>query len=135
MKQLVITILAAMLYGCDEPECYLHEKYDDLKVCYVSSELLQELSQHTDDFDALTLGSYVHSHKAIYLRYDIDIDRPRGRGVLLHEEVHYLQWKHGEHYYKCIEELEHQAYTVENNYLANFGLSVSLPDPTCADQQ
>ena len=64
-------------------------------------------------------GLYNFKNETIYLLDEIDLSSPQGRGTLVHELVHYLQYEHGEnHRVKCKNELEPDAYALEAKYLS-----------------
>lgn len=63
-------------------------------------------------------GLYNFNEKAIYLHDSIDLDTEKGKAILLHELVHFLQYQHGEDkQVKCKNELESLAYLLEAKYL------------------
>ncbi len=64
------------------------------------------------------LGLYNFNSKTIYLLESVDLNTDVGRGILLHELVHYLQYEeHLENEVDCKNELEALAYTIEAKYL------------------
>lgn len=64
------------------------------------------------------MGLYNFNEKAIYLLDDIDLDTEEGKGILLHELVHYLQYEEGiDKNAECKNELEALAYMIEAKYL------------------
>jgi hypothetical protein len=77
------------------------------------------------------LGLYNFNNKTIYLLDSVDLKTDVGRGVLLHELVHYLQYEEKlDEKVECKNELEALAYTIEAQYLHqhnhNPGFSQSL---------
>lgn len=63
-------------------------------------------------------GLYNFNEGAVYLLDSIDLDTDEGKGILLHELVHYLQYQTGMDYdAKCKNELESLAYVLEAKFL------------------
>ncbi len=67
-------------------------------------------------------GAYIHEERAVYLAHDVDLATTAGRGVLLHELVHYVQLAGGtDTQVRCQAELEADAYRLQARYLAQHG--------------
>ena len=63
-------------------------------------------------------GLYNFNEKAVYLLDSIDLETDEGKGILLHELVHYLQYQTGEDdNVQCKNELESLAYVLEAKFL------------------
>ncbi|GJM04610.1 MAG: hypothetical protein DHS20C09_06010 [marine bacterium B5-7] len=63
-------------------------------------------------------GLYNFNDGAVYLLDSIDLDTDAGKGILLHELVHYLQYQTGiDKDAKCKNELESLAYVLEAKFL------------------
>lgn len=63
-------------------------------------------------------GLYNFNEKAVYLLDSINLDTDEGKGILLHELVHYLQYQTGlDDNVKCKNELESLAYVLEAKFL------------------
>jgi hypothetical protein len=63
-------------------------------------------------------GLYNFNEKAVYLLDSIDLDTDEGKGILLHELVHFLQYQTGlDDNVKCKNELESLAYVLEAKFL------------------
>lgn len=63
-------------------------------------------------------GLYNFNEKAVYLLDSIDLETNEGKGILLHELVHYLQYQTGvSNDAKCKNELESLAYVLEAKFL------------------
>lgn len=72
-------------------------------------------------------GLYNFKDKTIYLLDSIDINTTKGRSILLHELVHYLQYKNGHnHQVECKNRLEYLAYTLEAAYLKEHGHKIGF---------
>jgi hypothetical protein len=64
------------------------------------------------------MGLYNFNEKAIYLLDDLDLNTEEGKGILLHELVHYLQYQEDiDKNVECKNELEALAYMIEAKYL------------------
>jgi Domain of unknown function (DUF6647) len=65
------------------------------------------------------LGLYNFEDNAIYLLDNIDLQAEKGKGILLHELIHFLQYQYGhDKIVSCMNELEAMAYLMETKYLA-----------------
>ncbi|HIM07102.1 MAG TPA: hypothetical protein EYG49_00990 [Gammaproteobacteria bacterium] len=63
-------------------------------------------------------GLYNFNEGAVYLLDTIDLETDEGKGILLHELVHYLQYQTGiDHDVRCKNELESLAYVLEAKFL------------------
>ncbi len=63
-------------------------------------------------------GLYNFNEGSVYLLDSIDLDTDEGKGILLHELVHYLQYQTGmDDNVKCKNELESLAYVLEAKFL------------------
>lgn len=63
-------------------------------------------------------GLYNFNEKAVYLLDAIDLDTGQGKGILLHELVHFLQYQTGmDNNVNCKNELESLAYVLEARFL------------------
>lgn len=71
------------------------------------------------DVDSLQIyGLYNFNEKAIYILDSLDLNSERGRAILLHELVHFLQYQVGDDKkVECKNELESLAYLMEAKYL------------------
>ncbi|MEM7467880.1 MAG: DUF6647 family protein, partial [Pseudomonadota bacterium] len=68
-------------------------------------------------------GLYNFKNETVYLLNEIQLDTIRGRAVLVHELVHYAQYRDGENNrVRCVNELETLAYELEAKYLAEYGV-------------
>jgi Zn-dependent peptidase ImmA (M78 family) len=79
------------------------------------------------DLIANIKGLYNYKEGTVYLLNSIDIDSEKGRAVLLHELVHYLQYEHDqEKEAQCKNELEALAYVLEAKYLEEQDMKVGF---------
>lgn len=63
-------------------------------------------------------GLYNFNEKTVYLLDSIDLDTDKGKGILLHELVHYLQYQTNmDENVKCKNELETLAYVMEAKFM------------------
>ena len=63
-------------------------------------------------------GLYNFNEGAVYLLDSIDLNTDEGKGILLHELVHYLQYQTNmDDNVKCKNELESLAYVLEAKFL------------------
>lgn len=71
------------------------------------------------DFETLKIsGLYNFNEKVIYLHDSVDLETEKGRAVLLHELVHFLQYHYEiDESVECKNELESIAYLLEAKYL------------------
>ena len=72
-------------------------------------------------------GLYNFKEKTIYILETIDLNTEKGKAILLHELVHYIQYQSGkDKLVNCIKELEPKAYEIEEAYLNKHGTAVDL---------
>lgn len=77
-----------------------------------------ELPKAVNPENLQIFGLYNFNEKAVYLLDSIDLDTDQGKGILLHELVHYLQYQTGmDKNAKCKNELESLAYVLEAKFL------------------
>ena len=78
----------------------------------------KELPKALDLNTLQIFGLYNFNEKAIYLHDSIDLETEKGKAILLHELVHFLQYEYGQDKeVKCKNELESLAYLLEAKYL------------------
>ena len=74
-------------------------------------------------------GLYDFKDKTVYILDSLDFDSEEGKGILLHELVHYLQYQYGENKkVNCKNELERLAYLLEAEYLHDHGEEKTFTD-------
>lgn len=67
-------------------------------------------------------GLYNFEENAIYIVNWLDLESEKGKAILLHELVHFLQYQSGhENNVQCRNELEALAYLLETHYLTSHG--------------
>lgn len=72
---------------------------------------------------SLQLYGIYDKEYTIYLRYDFDPENVEDRARLLHELVHWVQWSNGHNEQnKCMGTLEAEAYGLQDQWRAGFGL-------------
>jgi hypothetical protein len=72
-------------------------------------------------------GLYNFKEKTIYILETIDLNTEKGKAILLHELVHYIQYQTGkDKLVNCVKELEPKAYEIEEAYLNKHGIAVDL---------
>lgn len=72
-------------------------------------------------------GLYNYKNETIYLLDSIDLNSEKGKSILLHELVHYLQYQNGhDERVSCKNELEKLAYGLEARYLKEHGQRVDF---------
>jgi hypothetical protein len=77
-----------------------------------------ELPKAVNPDNLKIFGLYNFNEGAVYLLDSIDLDTDEGKGILLHELVHYLQYQTGmDDNVKCKNELESLAYVLEAKFL------------------
>lgn len=76
---------------------------------------------------ARLLGFY-DKDVTIYLRNDYQHTDIEHASRLLHELVHYVQWKNGSHENRCLGDLEAEAYELQDRWRVQFGLEPKV-DP------
>ncbi len=72
-------------------------------------------------------GLYNYKNKTVYLLDSIDLNTEKGKSILLHELVHYVQYENDhDEQVSCKNKLEHLAYNLEAKYLKQKGERVSF---------
>ncbi len=103
-------------------ELDIDDKMPDVQ--HVSREELFKVAFGKDVEKALShknlqiYGLYDFNNETIYLLDSVDEETERGKAILLHELVHYLQYQnHIEQGTKCMRQLERLAYNLEATHL------------------
>ena len=108
----------------DLPEVKVLSSDDMLKVAF-----LGRLPKKMNAQDMGILGLFSFHDQTVYILDSIDLDTEEGRAILLHELVHYLQYKDGEHkHVDCKNELERLAYQLEAEYLHDHNHRVTFSE-------
>lgn len=72
-------------------------------------------------------GLYNYKNKTVYLLDSIDLNTEKGKSILLHELVHYVQYENDhDEKVSCKNKLEHLAYNLEAKYLKEHGQRVNF---------
>ena len=72
-------------------------------------------------------GLYNFKNETVYLLNEINLSTIKGRAVLVHELVHYAQYREGvNNRVRCVNELETLAYTLEAKFLAQHGIEADF---------
>lgn len=72
-------------------------------------------------------GAYHPESDRIFLSKNVDISTSEGRGILLHELVHWMQDNYPSDYeYACKEEKELEAYYFQNKYVKKQGSEANI---------
>lgn len=70
------------------------------------------------------VGYYKFKTNTIYLLSQNDVSTTKGKSILVHELVHYLQYKHDiNHAVSCRQQPEPLAYQLQSSFLTQYGLS------------
>ncbi|MEM7541124.1 MAG: hypothetical protein AAF384_05995 [Pseudomonadota bacterium] len=78
----------------------------------------EDLPKAVDPEKMRIFGLYNFNERAVYLLDSLDLNSAQGKGVLLHELVHFLQYQYDEdENAQCMAELEGLAYLLEAQYL------------------
>lgn len=80
-----------------------------------------------DKVNSRIYGLYNFQDETIYLLDSVDLNTNKGKSILLHELVHYIQYKNGYHNrVMCKNQLEYLAYYLEAQYMQEQGERVSF---------
>ena len=91
-------------------------KVSALEMAYVAFG--DDLPKAIDPENLQIYGLYNFNEEAVYILDTLDLETEKGRGVLLHELVHFLQYQYDQdENVKCRNELESLAYILEAKYL------------------
>lgn len=87
----------------------------------------KDLPRATNQKNMQIYGLYNFKNGTIYLLDSIDLNTDKGKSILLHELVHYLQYQNGQdHKVDCKNQLEYLAYNLEARYLKEHGEKVGF---------
>ena len=88
-----------------------------------------ELPKAVNPKNLQIFGLYNFNEKAVYLLDSIDLKTDEGKGILLHELVHYLQYQTGINKdVQCKNELESLAYVLEAKFLESHNHQHSITE-------
>jgi hypothetical protein len=76
-----------------------------------------------DRCDSAELKGFYDKDLTIYLDTDFDSRDNHHRSRLLHELVHYVQWKNGRNKHACLGKLEAEAYELQDAWREENGLA------------
>ncbi len=78
----------------------------------------KELPKAVDPDKLRIYGLYNFNERAVYILDSLDLTSEKGKGILLHELVHFLQYQYDlDENVQCKNELESLAYLLEAKYL------------------
>ena len=88
-----------------------------------------ELPQAVDPEKLQIYGLYNFNEGAVYVLDSLDLESEKGKGILLHELVHYLQYQYNQdENVQCKNELESLAYILEAKFLQSHGHEHNISD-------
>ena len=89
----------------------------------------QEMPRAMNQKNMQIYGLYNFKTKTVYLLDSIDLETEKGKSILLHELVHYVQYENNhDQKVDCKNKLENLAYQLEARYLHEKGMHVSFTD-------
>lgn len=129
MKELVVSLLfwissnsPMVIEGGSIPDVVSVDKAEILQVAFGEKAAPAMRAKGIEVF-----GLYNYEEDRIYLLNELDLTTIKDKAVLLHEIVHYLQYKAGDDkIVQCKNQLESLAYHVEADYLEAHGESIAL---------
>ena len=74
------------------------------------------------------LQGFFNKHQTIYLKLDFEQKDLDDQSKLVHELVHYVQWKNGRHKSTCLGHLELEAYVMQDQWRVQHGLEPKLDE-------
>lgn len=74
------------------------------------------------------MQGFYNKKDTIYLRTDFEDSDPVDQSRLLHELIHYVQWKNDSHVNTCLGHLELEAYKLQDKWRKQIGLAPVLSD-------
>lgn len=83
---------------------------------------------HKARCDASGLKGFYDKHLTIYLGTDFDPTNKHHQSRLLHELVHYVQWKNSAEHKTCLGQLEVEAYDIQDQWRKKNGLAPILAE-------
>ncbi len=120
------TLVRQLIRWINEHSSFTHTENDIPPVRHVSNKQLlglafnKKFSNTREPGTRKVMGLYNFEEGVIYLSHDTDLQTRTGKGVLLHELVHFLQYRYGhDKEISCVNELESLAYLLEAEYLTD----------------
>lgn len=117
-------LVAGLLDWLNHHSAFTHQVKDMPKIITVSSEQMakvafgDELPKAVNPKSLNIYGLYNFNEKAVYILDTLDLRTDKGKSILLHELVHFLQYQYGQDKdVACKNELEALAYLLEAKYL------------------
>ena len=117
-------MMSAMIGWINHHSSFNYDVTDVPEVVQVSALQMAEvafggkLPEAVDPEKLQIYGLYNFNEKAVYILDSLDMDSEQGKGILLHELVHYLQYQYDrDKDVKCKNELESLAYVLEAKFL------------------
>ena len=136
MKEIVIGLL--MWLSANSPLPWDGEKPPEivpvpamvLAEVYYNGNVPSAISEGLVEFTIVATYDWRDNRNRIYVLDTLDLTTLYGKSALLHESVHYLQYRHGiEKYITCLKELEPLAYEMEVQYCFEQGGKKLILDP------
>ena len=117
-------MIAAMFGWINNHSSFEHDVSNMPEIIKVSSTQMAEvafggeLPQAVDPDKLRIYGLYNFNEGAVYILDSLDLESEKGKGILLHELVHFLQYQYDkDEDVKCKNELESLAYILEAKFL------------------
>lgn len=117
-------LVAGLLDWINHHSAFTHKIDDMPKIVTVSAEKMAEIAFGDELPKAINpktlniFGLYNFNEKAVYILDSLDMSSEKGKSILLHELVHFLQYQYGQDKdVACKNELEALAYLLEAKYL------------------
>jgi Zn-dependent peptidase ImmA (M78 family) len=118
-------MISAMLGWINGHSSFNHDVTNMPDVVKVSAKQMAEvafggnLPLSVDPEKLRIYGLYNFNEDAVYILDSLDMESEKGKGILLHELVHFLQYQYDkDEDVKCKNELESLAYVLEAKFLA-----------------
>ena len=117
-------LVAGLLKWINHHSAFTHSIEDMPKIITVSADDMAKIAFGDDMPKAINpqtlniFGLYNFNDKAVYVLDSLDMNTEKGKSILLHELVHFLQYEYGQDKdVSCKNELEALAYLLEAKYL------------------
>ena len=97
---------------------------------YYNGNVPPAISEGRKEFTIVATYDWRDNRNRIYVLDTLDLITLYGKSAILHELVHYLQYRHGlEKHVTCVKELEQLAYEMQVKYYFDQGGKQLIVDP------
>ena len=109
------SVIAALMLWISANTNY-QTNFNPPRIVQMSQAALEQKYYQGKANDSHLHAFYSPLNETIYINKEFDVNDPFNQSILLHEILHHVQFKNGVKY-RCIAELEQEAYPLQQQYL------------------